>query len=63
MLSVDLPLLTRDGNVERLTDAGRAGALGLPQVADELYRSARRLRIFTVEPRRIAEIPEMLLAR
>jgi HD superfamily phosphohydrolase len=46
MLGVDLPLLTRGGSVERLTDAGRAGQLGLPRVADELYRSARRLRVF-----------------
>ncbi len=46
MLSVDLPLRTRNGSVERLTDAGRAGQLGLPRVADELYRSARRLRVF-----------------
>jgi HD superfamily phosphohydrolase len=46
MLSVDLPLRTRNGGVERLTDAGRAGQLGLPRVADELYRSARRLRVF-----------------
>ena len=46
MLGVNLPLRTRGGTVERLTDAGRAGQLGLPRVADELYRSARRLRIF-----------------
>jgi uncharacterized protein len=46
MLGVDLPLRTRAGTIERLTDAGRAGQLGLPRVADELYRSARRLRIF-----------------
>jgi HD superfamily phosphohydrolase len=46
MLSVDLPLATRSGRVERLTDEGRAGQLGLPRVADELYRSARRLRVF-----------------
>jgi uncharacterized protein len=46
MLGVNLPLRTRLGAVERLTDAGRAGHLGLPRVADELYRSARRLRIF-----------------
>ena len=39
--------LTRSGAVDRLTDAGRAGQLGLPRVADELYRSARRLRVFT----------------
>jgi len=46
MLGVNIPLRTRSGAVERLTDAGRAGQLGLPRVADELYRSARRLRIF-----------------
>jgi HD superfamily phosphohydrolase len=46
MLGVNIPLRTRSGSVERLTDAGRAGQLGLPRVADELYRSARRLRIF-----------------
>jgi len=50
MLGVNLPLRTRGGGVERLTDAGRAGHLGLPRVADELYRSARRLRIFVSSP-------------
>jgi uncharacterized protein len=52
MLGVNLPLRTRSGSVERLTDAGRAGHLGLPRVADELYRSARRLRIFVASPPR-----------
>jgi HD superfamily phosphohydrolase len=46
MLGVDLPLRLRDGTVERLTDEGRAGQLGLPRIAQELYRSARRLRVF-----------------
>jgi uncharacterized protein len=46
MLGVDLPLKLRDGSVERLTDEGRAGHLGLPRIAGELYRSARRLRVF-----------------
>jgi HD superfamily phosphohydrolase len=50
MLSVDLPLRLRDGGVERLTDAGRAGHLGLPRVAEELYQSARRLRVFSARP-------------
>jgi hypothetical protein len=50
MLGVDLPLRTRAGLVERLTDEGRAGQLGLPRVADELYRSARRLRVFVARP-------------
>ena len=50
MLGVDLPLRTRGGSVERLTDAGRAGQLGLPRVAAELYRSARRFRAFVASP-------------
>ena len=50
MLSVDLPLRTRDGRVDRLTDAGRAGQLGLPAVAEHLYQSARRLRVFVSRP-------------
>ena len=50
MLGVDLPLRTRAGAVERLTDEGRAGQLGLPRVADELYRTARRLRVFVARP-------------
>ena len=50
MLSVDLPLRTRSGSVERLTDEGRAGQLGLPRVADALYQSARRLRVFVSRP-------------
>ena len=56
MLGVNLPLRTRSGAVERLTDAGRAGHLGLPRVADELYHSARRLRIFVAsQPSRSLE--------
>jgi hypothetical protein len=50
MLGVNLPLRTRAGAIERLTDAGRAGHLGLPRIGDELYRSARRLRIFVSTP-------------
>ena len=62
MLGVDLPLRTRGGSVERLTDAGRAGQLGLPRVADELYRSARRLRVFVAEPPRapLRGVPDLL---
>ena len=62
MLGVDLPLLTRDGEVERLTDAGRAGHLGLPRIASELYSSARRFRVFTREHRRLDLVPAFLLA-
>jgi len=61
MLGVYLPLKTRSGAVERLTDAGRAGHLGLPRVADELYRSARRLRIFVAGPPRCSLEPVLEL--
>jgi uncharacterized protein len=62
MLSVDLPLRTRDGAVERLTDEGRTGQLGLPRVADELYLSARRLRVFVADTPRgpLDGLPELL---
>lgn len=47
MLGLDLPLLARDGSVRRLTDQGIAGALNLPILGEQLYQSARWLRIFT----------------
>ena len=50
MLAVDLPLRTRGAGIERLTGEGRAGQLGLPRVAAELYQSARGFRIFTGQP-------------
>ena len=46
MLSVNLPFRTREGRAERLTGQGRQGQLGLPRVAEELYQSARRMRVF-----------------
>ncbi len=46
LLGVDIPLRLRDGSVERLTGEGREGHLGLPRIAQELYQSARRLRVF-----------------
>jgi hypothetical protein len=36
--------------VVRLTGAAAGGWLGLPRVAGELYRAARRLRVFTLAP-------------
>jgi hypothetical protein len=60
MLGLDLPVRRRDGEVRRLTAQGWAGAIDLPKLSDELYRSARRLRVFTSAP---ATIPrEALLA-
>ena len=50
MLAVDLPLRTKVGVIERLTNEGRAGQFGLPRIAAELYQSARRFRVFTARP-------------
>ncbi|MGQ0712179.1 MAG: HD domain-containing protein [Gemmatimonadaceae bacterium] len=46
MLGLDIPVVRRGGRVERLTAEGIAGALSLPTLSAELYRSARRLRVF-----------------
>lgn len=49
-LMFDLDLLAERGGGEvlRLGPGGRAGLIGLPRVADELYRSARVLRLFVL---------------
>jgi HD superfamily phosphohydrolase len=47
MLGLDLPVLGRDGSVHRLTHEGIPGAIDLPVLAEQLYRSARYLRVFT----------------
>ena len=54
MLGLELLLLRRDGAVQRLTDRGRAGLIDLPRVADELYYTARALRVFTGERRTVS---------
>jgi len=61
MLGLDLPVLRRHGHVERVTDAGWEGAINLPKLAAEFYRSARWLRVFTaprlaLDPRRIIDL-------
>lgn len=52
MFGLNILMLTRAGEVVRLGPAGRTGLIGLPAVADELYRSARVLRLFTRGARR-----------
>jgi HD superfamily phosphohydrolase len=47
MLGLELPVRLRDGSVVALTNEGLPGAVNLPKLADEFYRSARWLRIFT----------------
>jgi HD superfamily phosphohydrolase len=46
MLGLDIPVLTRDGGVMRLTAEGWTSAINLPVLSAELYRTARRLRVF-----------------
>jgi HD superfamily phosphohydrolase len=46
MLGLDIPVRRRDGSVRRLTAAGWEGAINLPRLSEELYGSARWLRVF-----------------
>ncbi|MFN8580604.1 MAG: HD domain-containing protein [Gemmatimonadaceae bacterium] len=48
MLGLDIPVLRRGGEVRRLTGEGLEGAINLPLLSQELYRSARWLRVFVV---------------
>jgi uncharacterized protein len=52
MFGLNLLLLRRSGAVIRLGPAGHAGLIGLPRIADELYRSARMLRLYVAGERR-----------
>jgi HD superfamily phosphohydrolase len=49
MLGLDIPVVRRGGDVERLTAEGIAGAVSLPTLSAELYGSARRLRVFVAD--------------
>ncbi len=60
MLGLDIPVLRRGGRVERLTGEGWIGTINLPSLSEELYKSARWLRVFTAkrasfDPRQIRE--------
>lgn len=64
MLGLDLLVEERDGSVRRLTESGAPGAIQVTRLADELYRSARWLRIFTAgradaasSARRVLQLP------
>lgn len=60
MFGLDLLLLRRSGEVMRLGPGGQAGLIGLPRIADELYRSARVLRLYVQGERRA--VPAVRLA-
>jgi len=50
MLGLNLPVLRRDGSIEQLTQQTSGGTINLPRLSEELYRSARWLRVFTAKP-------------
>ncbi|MFL5613809.1 MAG: HD domain-containing protein [Gemmatimonadaceae bacterium] len=52
MLGLDMPVQRRNGEVFRLT-GGAESAINLPKLAEEFYRSARWLRVFTCRPVRL----------
>ncbi len=63
MLGLDIPVLRRSGKVERLTGEGWIGTINLPSLSEELYKSARWLRVFTakrakLDPRRVLDALE-----
>jgi HD superfamily phosphohydrolase len=62
MLDLDLPVLQRNGNVKRLTSEGFEGSINLPQLSNELYRSARWLRVFVARPATLERQAVMMLA-
>lgn len=63
MLGLDMPVQRRDGLVEQLTTDGWDGAINLPRLSDELYRSARKLRVFTVDRAPVPEAPVLAVLR
>lgn len=54
MFQLDVLVERRDGAVQRLDMEGLEGLLDLPRVAQELYSSARVLRVFTFERREVS---------
>ncbi len=50
MLGLDLPVRLRGGHVHRLTREGLPGSINLPVLSEQLYRSARVLRVFVARP-------------
>jgi HD superfamily phosphohydrolase len=50
MLGLDMPVLRRDGRIDQLTAQSAGGTINLPTLAEELYRSARWLRVFVARP-------------
>jgi HD superfamily phosphohydrolase len=50
MLGLKLKVVRRDGTVDQLTQRSSAGGINLQKLSDDLYQSARWLRVFTAKP-------------
>ena len=50
MLGLDMPVLRRNGDIDQLTARSAGSTINLPTLAEELYRSARWLRVFVARP-------------
>ena len=60
MFGLHLLVRRRSGEVLRLGPEGRSGMIGLPEVAAELYRTARVLRVFTLGGRREVDVRSLI---
>ena len=49
MLGLDIPVLRRNREIERLTGQGWPGAINLPSLSEQLYLSSRWLRVFVAK--------------
>ena len=63
MLGLDIPVVRRTGEVMQLTGAGLAGAINLTQMSEQLYRSARWLRVFVARPVHVPRARVLEVAR
>ena len=60
MLGLDIRVLRRTGDVDHLTSASVSGSINLPRLSEDLYQSARWLRVFTSRPMSLS--PEKVMA-
>jgi hypothetical protein len=63
MLGLDLPVVRRDGSILRITSSQLDGAINLPALSEQLYSSARWLRVFVARRTDIPKAPILVLAR
>ncbi len=62
LLDLDILMLGRNSDVQRLTPSGRAGLIDLPRLGRDLYHAARVMRVFAwprielKEPERVLEL-------